>query len=219
MPRLCPKCGSYDPTPEITSTSRCPACGVVYAKLAPDSGAAGTVAEVNEPAAEDWALPDARFFASLAAVALLLLAIALSERGFVLVLDHANLAFHEAGHLFFGFLGSTLGLYGGTLGQLVFPVVVAVICRQRRDAAGVALAGVWFFENFLNIARYMADARTRLLPLVGGGEHDWYHIFSRWGVLNADTRIAGFIEALGWIGMLACVFWLWRLRRLQDAGS
>ena len=59
MPRLCPKCGSYDPTPEITSTSRCPACGVVYAKLSPDAGAADTVAEVNEPAAEDWALPDA----------------------------------------------------------------------------------------------------------------------------------------------------------------
>lgn len=218
MPKLCPKCGSYDPAPEITAASRCPACGIVYAKLAAESDPAADIVAASEPAADAWVLPAARFYASLGVAALLVVAIAMSERGFVLVLDHANLAFHEAGHLFFGVLGRTLGLYGGTLGQLVFPVVVAVICWQRRDAAGVALAGVWFFENFLNIARYMADARTQLLPLVGGGEHDWYHIFSRWGALAADTRIAGFTETLGWIGMAACLAWLWRQHRRLQGG-
>ena len=126
------------------------------------------------------------------------------------MLDHANLAFHEAGHLFFGVLGSTFGLYGGTLGQLVFPVVAAVSFWRRRQAAGFALSGVWLFENFLNIARYMADARAQLLPLVGGGEHDWYWIFSSWGMLDQDESIASLTYALGWLGMICCVFWLWR---------
>lgn len=219
MPKLCPKCGSYDPSEDITPASRCPVCGVIYDKVARTVDGPAPASAAGEPPVPQWVLPQSRFMASLGAVALLVVAILLGERGFVLVLDHANLAFHEAGHLFFGVLGNTPGLYGGTLGQLVFPVVVAVICWQRRDAAGFALAGVWFFENFLNIARYMADARVQLLPLVGGGEHDWYNIFSRWGVLDADTGIAGFTQAIGWIGMLACVIWLWRQRRALSAES
>jgi hypothetical protein len=55
---------------------------------------------------------------------------------------------------------------------------------------GFAVAGAWLFENLLNIARYMADARAQILPLVGGGEHDWTNIFSRWDVLASDTLIA-----------------------------
>jgi hypothetical protein len=185
----------------------------VYAKLQDGPAAEVPALSAAEPGS-GWGAPgDLQLWGSLAAVAALFAVILLDEDGFVLVLDHANLAFHEAGHIFFGILGRTPGLYGGTLGQLVFPVVVAAISWQRRDAVGFALAGVWFFENFLNIARYMADARVQLLPLVGGGEHDWYNIFSRWGVLDADTRIAGVTEALGWLGMVICATWLWRQRR------
>lgn len=38
---------------------------------------------------------------------------------------------------------------------------------------GLAMAWVWLGENLLNIARYLGDARAQVLPLVGGGEHDW----------------------------------------------
>lgn len=41
-------------------------------------------------------------------------------------LDGANLLFHEAGHVFFGLFGQTIGMLGGTLGQLVFPVAAGV---------------------------------------------------------------------------------------------
>ena len=46
-------------------------------------------------------------------------------------IDGVNLLFHEAGHVFFGILGQTMHFLGGTLGQLVFPVVTAV--HFRRD--------------------------------------------------------------------------------------
>jgi hypothetical protein len=128
--------------------------------------------------------------------------------GWVRIIDDANLVFHEAGHPIFGLLGQTLGLYGGTLGQLVVPAGIAVAFWAKREAVGCAVTGFWFFENFLNIARYMADARAQVLPLVGGGEHDWTNIFSRWGVLSSDTTIAGFVAGLGWLGMIGAWGWL-----------
>jgi hypothetical protein len=137
--------------------------------------------------------------------------------GFIF-LDYVNLAFHEAGHPFFGLFGETLGLYGGTIGQLVFPVVSLIAFLRRGDTVGVSVAGVWLFENFFNIARYMADARVQQLPLVGGGEHDWWHIFTRWGVLDSDTKIAHAVSGMGWIGLIGVWWWLaWHFfRTMQD---
>jgi hypothetical protein len=152
-----------------------------------------------------------KFVAAAAGLLVFFLVLILDSDGFIFLLDHANLAFHEAGHPIFGLFGETLGLYGGTIGQLVFPLVAFAIFLMRREPVSFALAGVWLFENFLNIARYMADARAQVLPLVGGGEHDWTEIFSRWRVLAYDTRIAGLVTFVGWSGMIAMGVWLaWR---------
>jgi len=216
MPKLCEKCGHYDPTRELTAESRCPCCGIVYAKLPRQAGPArpakaAAALVVQQAPAIDWrGLSPARVWSCIAAAGALFVIILLDDDGFVLLLDHANLALHESGHLYFGVLGGTLGLYGGTLGQLVFPIVAGVSFWRRRHAIGAAVSGIWLFENFLNIARYMADARAQLLPLVGGGEHDWYHIFSSWGVLSHDTDIALVTHAIGWLGMIGCAAWLWR---------
>jgi hypothetical protein len=133
--------------------------------------------------------------------------LATSHDGFVL-LDYVNLAFHEAGHPLLGVFGETMGLYGGTIGQLAFPCAAAVAFWRKREPVGHAVALIWLFENFLNIARYMADAQAQVLPLVGGGEHDWTNIFSRWGVLAADRSIARAVNTMGWIGMIATWTWL-----------
>jgi hypothetical protein len=102
-------------------------------------------------------------------------------------------------------------LYGGTPGQLAIPAGIAASFWARREAGGFAVTGFWYFENFLNIARYMADARAQVLPLVGGGEHDWTTVFSRWGVLSSDTAIAAVVAGAGWLGMIGVWGWLvWR---------
>lgn len=126
-------------------------------------------------------------------------------------LDLANLLFHEAGHPIYGMLSERLAVYGGTMGQLTFPVILAVSFWRKRKAVSFAAVVIWLFENFLNIARYMADARALALPLVGGGEHDWNDIFYRWKVLSYDVEIAAVTRAIGWIGIAAGAgFVLWR---------
>ena len=57
----------------------------------------------------------------------------------------------------------------------------------------------------------MADARAQVLPLVGGGDHDWARIFGRWHVLAHDTQIAATVQTAGWLGMgAACAWVIWR---------
>lgn len=155
--------------------------------------------------------------------AVLTIAWAVSDDGWVPLLDSANLVFHEAGHVIFGILGYTVGLYGGTVGQLVFPITAIVSFWRREQVLGLALGWVWLFQNFLNIARYMADARAHELPLVGGGEHDWTNIFNRWGMLTSDTDIAGLLQFIAWIGLLvvwgrAGLHWLQARSTARRAG-
>ncbi|MEI7729901.1 MAG: hypothetical protein WCO56_10045 [Verrucomicrobiota bacterium] len=127
------------------------------------------------------------------------------------LLDHANLVFHEAGHPVIGIFSSRLEPYGGTFGQLCFPIVLAITFWRKQQPISYAIALVWFFENFIGIARYMADSRALLLPLVGGGGHDWNHIFFSWGILSYDTRIAAAVKIMGWLGMSGISLWvLWR---------
>lgn len=46
--------------------------------------------------------------------------------------------------------------------------MVIVHFWYRRNVRGFAFGAFWFFENFLDIAHYMADARTLILLLIGG---------------------------------------------------
>ncbi len=149
-------------------------------------------------------------------VALLLFALVIGHYDFVPLLDHVNLAFHESGHVLFLVFGATLSLYGGTLMQFVFPALTTIHFAHRGQTLSAAACAAWFCENFRYTAIYMADARARVLPLVGGGEHDWFHIFGRWGVLHLDTRIAGITAFLCWAGLAGLWLLLWRRYRRAD---
>jgi hypothetical protein len=165
-------------------------------------------------------VPTPKLISFLVGVALFAVLVFASTPGFVLFLDHANLLFHEAGHPLVGLFSARLEAYGGTMGQLAFPLVLAVLFWRKREAVSFAVSVIWFFENWLNIARYMADARAQVLPLVGGGDHDWARIFGRWDVLNHDTQIAAVVRTIGWLGMgAACVWviWLWWSERRNPA--
>jgi hypothetical protein len=142
--------------------------------------------------------------------ALFLIYAAANRSGF-LFLDYVNLMIHEAGHLVFGWFGYTITILGGTLAELIVPLLCAAYFFVRRETTAVAFCGFWFFENFPYIGAYMADARAQALPLVGSGEHDWEILFSQWDLLMQDRKIGATMRAIGWLGMLASASWLaWR---------
>ena len=143
---------------------------------------------------------------------LFLLLVFKSEPGFVFLLDHANLLFHEAGHPAVGLFSKPAdGVWWNTRATDLSLVVLAVAFWRKRELVSCAASVVWFFENWLNIARYMADARAQELPLVGGGEHDWANIRDVGACSRHDTQIAAVVRAIGWLGMAAAYLWVvWR---------
>jgi len=143
----------------------------------------------------------------------LFLLYAASNRSGFLFLDYVNLIIHEGGHFFFSWFGYTITILGGTLGELLVPLLCAAYFFAQRETAGFTFSMFWFFENFPYIGTYMADARAQNLPLVGpgGGEHDWAALFGQWGLLYKDQKIGHAVLIIGWIGMLAITAWLvWR---------
>lgn len=137
---------------------------------------------------------------------------ALNTSGFLFI-DNANLIVHEAGHLLFGWLGETAGLWGGTILQWLVPALLAGYFFTQRKIYEFVFCAFVLFENFLYTATYMADARAQALPLVSVGVsgdeagHDWYNIFSNLGLLQSDTKIAGVVRFLGWCGMVLIGGW------------
>jgi hypothetical protein len=140
-----------------------------------------------------------------------------THSGNMFMIDNVNLPIHEGGHLIFGVFGwEELMVWGGTIMQLLVPFLLAAGFAYRREISGTAFCAFMFFENFLNVATYMADAREQDLPLVTVGpadyvEHDWAHILGHLGLLRYDTLFASWLRAAAYVGMVATISWLlWR---------
>jgi hypothetical protein len=182
--------------------------------------------EFLEPLEEPWQpVGKIALWAWLVVYALYLL-YAMRAHGTGLFMDLVFLPIHEGGHVLFGYLGNqTLMVMGGTILQLFVPLAIAVYFVFQRHLRGAAFAAFFFFENFLQIGNYMADARAQQLPLVniGGGEgiHDWGYLFAKLGVINHDVGIGHTVRMLGWLGMIAVAVWLgWRGRTaVSSAGG
>jgi len=137
-------------------------------------------------------------------------------------LDAVHMVTHEAGHPLFSYLGETLGVWGGTLLELIIPAGLAFSFAWRGQTYGAAFCSFMFFNAFYGIGLYMADARDHALPLVSLGVeadsdeigHDWTYIFGHLGLLEHDRQIGNFTQWAGMIGCLAVVGWLiyrWRV--------
>ncbi|PIQ98102.1 MAG: hypothetical protein COV67_00715 [Nitrospinae bacterium CG11_big_fil_rev_8_21_14_0_20_56_8] len=141
-----------------------------------------------------------------------------NPRSLLVTLAHnANLIFHEAGHVLFGMFGNeTLGILGGSLGQLMIPLLAAGAFYMKRDAAGFSFGLFWFFESLLDVALYMADARLLELELIGGlgmEAHDWRNLFNRWDLWNWDGIIVAVVRGISWTGLVLTPLWLFWLTR------
>ncbi|MEX6502271.1 hypothetical protein [Pseudomonas zhanjiangensis] len=227
----CPKC-AYRRTAKDAPVHPdiCPACGIAINKwLARGSTAAVTI---GSPAADEappmglgehfMRLPGRSDQASLYGRAVLSLALSLWTLWFMAhgidwasiggsFMHNINLPFHEFGHLLFSPLGRFMAILGGSLFQVLLPLILLVafsFFHQDNYAASVTLW--WSGQSLVDLAPYIADAPYRALPLVGGGgeeSHDWGNLLSMTGSLDSAQAFARFDFVLG-IGIM-CAALLW----------
>jgi len=138
-----------------------------------------------------------------------------------------NLPFHEAGHLLFMPLGRFMAILGGSLGQILMPLIcLGTFVLKTRDPFGASVALWWTAENFMDVAPYINDARAMDLVLLGGftgkevDAHDWNNLLTMVGWLQHDHRLAQFSYGIGIALMLLSLGWgafiLWRQYRRLD---
>lgn len=121
----------------------------------------------------------------------------------IILLDDLNLLIHEAGHLVFNPFGYLIGLFGGTIMQILIPAVFLIYFCKNKDYLGTAFSVFWIGENFINISTYIKDAKFQELSLVGGGIHDWNAILTSLNLLESYKLIGDMIFILGLIFLIA----------------
>jgi hypothetical protein len=125
-----------------------------------------------------------------------------------------NLVFHEAGHILFSPFGRFMTVLGGSLTQVLVPLVCAgAFLWQTRDPFGAAVAIWWAGENLIDVAPYINDARELKLVLLGGRTgaevegHDWEYLLYAMGLAHKDHTIAAAVQAIGILIMIAALVW------------
>lgn len=232
----CPKC-DHAPLPHDQAfPAACPSCGLILAKFSAAPTAADlraqTAAEEDGSPARDWLaragaalthVPDRvdpiSFWTRVAVLLLFALwstsLIAANIRTgeiFNTFLHKPLLVFHEAGHVLFMLFGEFIAVAGGTLGQLILPVVLMVALLRKGDAFGGAI-GFWLLGvSVLDVAPYVYDAKEPYLVLLGGhtgeeGGHDWIYLLSHLGLREYSQALGWWIHKLGALMVLTALGW------------
>ena len=126
-----------------------------------------------------------------------------------------NLPFHEAGHILLRVFGQFLATLGGSLTQLMVPLIcLLAFLLKTRDTFGASVSLWWLGENLIDLAPYINDARDLNLMLLGGvtgkdvdDYHDWEFILRKLGWLEYDHLLAKTSHMIGALLMTCAVFW------------
>jgi hypothetical protein len=122
---------------------------------------------------------------------------------------------HELGHVVFSPFSEWWMVAGGSILQIVAPIIVAIVLARQKEWIGVAIAGCWLAISLANMAVYVADASHGDLNLVsiGGGDdatHDWTYLLDHANLIRSDQIIATRIRGVAWLTLglsFACGFW------------
>jgi hypothetical protein len=124
---------------------------------------------------------------------------------FILLLDHFNLLIHEAGHGIFSLFGKFIYTLGGTIMQILMASIFIFYFYINKQKVGIQVSVLYLGQNLMNISVYAADARSRLLPLLGGNKvyHDWHYLLREANMLQHDHLIGNMFYIAG---IICCVF-------------
>lgn len=142
-----------------------------------------------------------------------------------------NLPFHEAGHIIFMPFGRFIMFLGGTLGQLLMPLIcMGGLLITTRNTFGASASLWWLGENFMDIAPYINDARALRLILIGGvtgrevDGHDWQNILGTLGCLQYDHLISHISYTVGIVLLMVSLLWggyilYWQWKNVDRLGT
>lgn len=226
----CPKCG-YVRRPEDGHVNAmvCPACGIAYGKWLERPKAGGHPPQRNNIQHEEPSLFEfitettgpvdvAAFYGRM----LTWLALFVWGWSFILAgidwtvigasfMHHINLPFHEFGHVLFMPFGRFMHILGGSLFQVLLPLgLMLAFIIQRRDNFAASVMLWWAGQSLIDVSPYIADARDRAIPLVGGADeefHDWGNLLTMMDALDKTRTVAKFSFGLGALLMLLSFAW------------
>ena len=237
MYTTCPECGYHRQATDTHSSDECPGCGLIFSKWLSKL--------VEEQGPGDSPLSKAtggysrtflgRFLFSPRAsisktelIAYLVIWIVFVAWGisFVLMdyqsneigrswLHNVDLIFHEAGHVIFQPFGRTMMILGGSLFQVLLPLVLMLaFLNKNRDGFAASMCLWWSGQSLMDVAPYIADASVLRLPLLGGGTgadspgmHDWANFLRPKGWLQYDQQIASVVDFVGSGVLLMALAW------------
>lgn len=120
-------------------------------------------------------------------------------------IDNINLIIHEAGHVVFFPFGTFLTVLGGSLLQVIVPIVFSGYFFWREQYFSGSLVLFWVGQNLINVSVYAGDAVTMQLPLLGGdaATHDWNAILGMLHALRYTHHVATALYTAGFIVICA----------------
>ncbi|GAB5499340.1 MAG: hypothetical protein PsegKO_16510 [Pseudohongiellaceae bacterium] len=256
MYSTCPKCGFHNPSANAVNADQCAACGLVFSKWLQNLVSEGSAASATAPSQKTgsgMSVPVTRFFLprragvgklELTGYAVIWGMLLLWGLDFIAMdfrsnaigqsfLHNINLVFHEAGHVLFRPFGRSMMFLGGSLFQVLLPLLLMLaFLVKNKDGFAASVCLWWAGQSLMDVAPYIADARALRLPLLGGGTgadapgmHDWANLLRPRGWLQYDMQIASAADTIG-SGMLllamvwgALMLWLYYRGEQQDQVS
>lgn len=236
---ICPKCQYQRLATDTGDAGTCPACGLIFSKWMKQQFATQTATSTIETAADDPGffrfLVDSLLYVEPKTEPVFFYSRAMLYTGFLvwgwyfIMMDFAvdpfeigksfmhniNLVFHEAGHIIFRPFGWFITILGGTLGQLLMPLVVILAFMFKNHDNFAASIGLWWLgQSFMDCASYIDDALDQKLVLLGGrtgadapGNHDWNNILGELNRLEKCHDYAHVADMTGTVLMIIAFIW------------
>ena len=248
MYRTCPKCGYKREAADTDDSDICPACGLIFSKWIKrqfhhphSSGARQDRKAVSQPSLIQRGVSHLLYVGNLSGegrfYGYMLIYLCFFFWGWSFILSdlkspelnasfmhNINLVFHEAGHVIFRLFGNFMAILGGSLLQLLVPlIVILVFIFKHRDNFAASIGLWWLAQSMMDLVPYLYDARSQEMWLLGGvrgkdmpGIHDWNNILSRLDLLEYDYALATVVMVVA-VGLmiLSFVWGAWLLKAMH----
>ncbi len=149
----------------------------------------------------------------------------LNSNNYESILHPLSVGTYKLGYLVFSWMGTFMGILGGLILQLGAPIVAIFNLYFLGDFFVLFLSFGWLSTSFFIVARYVTDAYTMGMPLLGPFSernltYDWNYFLTQASLLPYAKFIAFFCNVLACAAMFICLIGgLWLLIKIMKNGS